>query len=97
MKILAIEKEAPPQNVEIPALLLEEEAGEVWRMTKSGALREIYFTEKRNAVLILEADNLKNAKEILNKLPLVKSGAIEFEVMELKPYDGFERLMGNKK
>jgi hypothetical protein len=56
-------------------------------------LREIYFTEDKNAVLILEAMDRKAAEELLNGLPLVKYGKIKFEVMELKPYSGFERIM----
>jgi hypothetical protein len=56
-------------------------------------LREIYFTENKNAVLILECKDKITAKQLLGKLPLVKKKMIDFEITELRPYTGFSRLM----
>jgi hypothetical protein len=93
MKILAIEHEI--ENVAWDKLgdLLKEEARHVYDLYLSDSLREIYFTENKNAVLVLEAEDKKAAIKLLDTLPLVKSGKISFEVMELKPYSGYERLM----
>lgn len=55
-------------------------------------MREIYFTEEHNAVLILECENLEEAKELVNKFPLVQNGLITFDLMSLNPYSGFARL-----
>jgi len=55
-------------------------------------IREIYFDENHCAVIILECTNKAKAKSILDELPLVKSGNIEFRITELKPYTGFSRL-----
>lgn len=63
-------------------------------MFLSGNLREIYFTENKNAVLVLECEDKIVAKQLLDNLPLVRKGIIDFEVMELQPYTGFSRLMG---
>lgn len=95
MKILAIETET--ENVEWDNLegLLKAEAQHVYQLYLSDSLREIYFTETKNAVLVLETENKKAALKLLDTLPLVKAGKIIFEVMELKPYTGYERIMSS--
>jgi len=93
MKILALEKEVPHTTSEQFAPHLKAEAVRVWELYKSGGLREIYFRGDRNeAVLILECTDVEEANELLDTLPLVQEGLIEFEVIPLVPYPGFERL-----
>ena len=93
MKILAIENEI--EGVEWDNLedLLKDEAQHVYNLYLSDSLREIYFTENKNAILVMETDDKKAAIKLLDTLPLVKSGKIKFEVMELRPYTGYERIM----
>ncbi|MBK7811131.1 MAG: superoxide dismutase [Saprospiraceae bacterium] len=93
MKILAIENEI--EGVEWDHLedLLKEEALHVYNLYLSDSIREIYFTENKNAILILETEDKKTAINLLDTLPLVKSGKIRFELMELRPYSGYERIM----
>ena len=43
----------------------------------------------------METADKNSAEKLLNDLPLVKSGIIKFDVIELKPYTGFERLIIN--
>jgi len=93
MKILAIEKEIEGAEWDNPEKLLEQEAQHVFQLYLSGSLREIYFSEDKNAVLILEANDRKTAETLLNDLPLVKSGMIKFDVLELRPYTGYERIL----
>ena len=93
MKILAIENELQHVDWENESQTLIEEAKSVYKMMLSGYLREIYFSENKNAVLVLECENKIAAKQLLDKLPLVKKGLIDFEIMELQPYTGFTRLM----
>ena len=93
MKILAIEKELKPVNWENESKTLIEEAKSVYQLILSDNLREIYFTENKSAILILECENKIAAKQLLNKLPLVKKGITDFEIIELHPYTGFTRLM----
>ncbi|MBK9717444.1 MAG: hypothetical protein IPQ02_14270 [Saprospiraceae bacterium] len=93
MKILAIEKEMKDVDWNNLGDLLKDEAQHVFHLYLSNSLREIYFTENKNAVLVLEAANKNAAKELLKTLPLVKSGKIQFEIMELRPYTGYERIM----
>jgi len=96
MKILAIEKELKTVNWENESQTLIEEAKSVYELMLSGNLREIYFSENKNAVLILECEDKIVALQLLNKLPLVKKGIIDFEILELRPYSGFSRLMDLK-
>ena len=93
MKLLAIEKEIIKQTVsDNYQELLQEESLAVWQLYKKGIFREIYFTERKNAVAMLECEDVCEAGKILAELPLVKAGLIEFEIMELNAYTGFERL-----
>ncbi len=93
MKILAIEKELKTVDWKKESQTLVDEAKVVYNMILSDSLREIYFTENKNAVLILECDDKTKAKKLLSKLPLVEKKIIDFEIMELQPYTGFSRLI----
>ena len=95
MKILALEREIEGTVWDNTETLLEQEAQHIFQLYLSDSLREIYFTENKNAVLIMETKDKKAAERLLNSLPLVKSGKIKFEIMELKPYSGFERIIKN--
>jgi len=96
MKILAIEREIEGATWDNVEKLLEQEAQHVFQLYLSDSLREIYFTEDKNAVLIMETMDRQAAEKSLNSLPLVKNGKIKFEIMELKPYSGFERIFKKK-
>jgi len=98
MKILAIEKEIPNISPEQFAPHHKAEALRIWELYKSGQLREIYFRQDRSeAVLVLECADKETAHQVLGSLPLVQAGLIEFEVIPLVPYPGFERLFERRK
>lgn len=94
MKFLAveIEKEGLSSNDFQP--YLKNESLKVLELYERGIIREIYFDQDHCAVLILECNNLNEAKNILNELPLVSKGLITFSIKELNPYTGFSRLIG---
>lgn len=94
MKIIALEKELPGNKSEDFKPFLKKETEEVIKLYEEGIIREIHFRSDRDeAVLILECDDLESAKIQLKRLPLVKNGLIEFELIPLKPYPGFSRLI----
>lgn len=93
MKILAIEKESKGVDWNDLEDLLKAEAQHVFHLYLSDSLREIYFTENKNAILILETTDKESALTLLETLPLVKSGKIQFDIMELRPYTGYERII----
>jgi len=93
MKILALERDIPGVNPDQFTPHLQSEAARVWELYQSGVIREIYFRQDRpSAVLILECDEVEQAQEILNQLPLVEQNLISFEIIPLAPYPGFARL-----
>lgn len=93
MKILAIEKESKGVDWNDLEDLLKAEAQHVFHLYLSDSLREIYFTENKNAILILETTDKESALNLLETLPSVKSGKIQFDIMELRPYTGYERII----
>jgi hypothetical protein len=93
MKILAMEKERPETQPGQFALYLKSEAMRVWSLCQDGVVRELYFRQDRSeAVLVLECEGAAQARQVLNALPLVQSGLIDFELIPLRPYSGFSRL-----
>ena len=44
------------------------------------------------AVLMLEADNLEAAEEIVAQFPMAKDNILNFDILPLKPYTGLEAL-----
>jgi DNA topoisomerase VI subunit B len=96
MKILAIEKEIAGTASEDFQPHLKAEAQKVWELQQQNIIREIHFrADQSSAVLILQCENVEEAEKILKTLLLVHANLIEFEIIPLKPYPGFERLFGN--
>jgi hypothetical protein len=93
MKIIALEKELPGTTSEQFAPYLKAEADRVWQLYQIGFLREFYFRQDQStAVLVLECQDLQEARKMLAEMPLVQNGLIDFELIPLKPYPGFARL-----
>lgn len=97
MKILALEKEMPGFTAEDYRPHLKAEAARAWELYQAGIFREMHFrADDHTAVLILECDSVEDARNILDTLPLVQAGLVDFEIMALVPYDGFSRLFGDR-
>jgi muconolactone delta-isomerase len=93
MKILAIERELPGATDEAFQPLLKPEARRAWELYQGGVMRELYFNaNSHTAVLVLECWDVAEARQVLAGLPLVEHGLIEFEIIPLVAYPGFERL-----
>jgi hypothetical protein len=93
MKFIALEREVSGTTAEQFEPHLEAEAARAWELYQAGVFRELYFRQDRSeAVLVLECADVKEAKQVLDTLPLVKEGLITFDVIPLKPYPGFSRL-----
>lgn len=97
MRIIAIQKETPHLNKRDFVPYLRDEAIQGWELFKEGIIREMFYRdEKYEVVLILECENKEEAKRKLATLPLVENGLIEFELIPLRPYHGFERLFAKQ-
>ncbi|PKO96397.1 MAG: hypothetical protein CVU12_05545 [Bacteroidetes bacterium HGW-Bacteroidetes-7] len=97
MKILAIEKEIEGTNWKEAKETLKAEAEAVYELIQKNIIREIYFDELHNAVMVLECKDKREAKDIISRLPVVKHGLSVFRVSELLPYSGLERLFEVRK
>ena len=54
--------------------------------TLAGLRRELDFRQNRDAaVLVLECEDIAEAREVLGTLPLVREGLIAFELVPLVP------------
>lgn len=93
MKIFALEIEIPNANWEDTSDLLKEEAMHVYQLQQTGIIREIYFTDLKNAVIIMECECIEKAQLVLSEFPLVKAGLIKFKAEALHPYTGFDRII----
>ncbi len=97
MKILAIEHEIPGAVRESFQRYATEEARKAWDLHQAGLIRELYFRSDRNeAVLVLECASVEEAERSLRALPFVREELIDFELIPLKAYPGFERLFGRE-
>lgn len=94
MKFLALEIPGGAASPARTKSLLVAEAGRAWELHKEGILREAYFTPEHDAVLILECADERAARAALGSLPLVRERQIAFDLRQLMPYTGFERLFG---
>lgn len=94
MRILAIERAVRGVSTDrFTRELLESEAEHAWRLHQAGLIRELYFrADRHDAVLVLEAASVDEARAGLAGLPLVEAGLIDFELIPLRAYDGFARL-----
>jgi len=97
MKILAIEHALSDAVVEDFQIYAKEEARKAWDLHQAGLIRELYFRSDRNeAVLVLECISLEQAQQTLSELPFVREGLINFELIALEAYPGFERLFARE-
>jgi len=98
MQILALERpvsDSPEPVPEFSEEQLRREAASVWRLHQEGVIRQAWFTvETYDAVLMLECPGVEEAARRLSELPLVSGGLIRFDLLPLRPYDGFARLFG---
>ena len=97
MRFLALGSEVdgtfPGFSHEEAAALGRAEARRAWELHQSGIVREISFRAGvRQSVMLLEAPDEAAAGEALASLPFVQAGLLTFEVIGLRPYDGWARL-----
>ena len=82
---------------ETVAQALEAEARLTWELRSAGVVRDAWWrSDRRDVVLVLEARDEAAAKAAVEALPLVRIGAVRFEVVGLSPYDGWARLFAGQ-
>ncbi len=82
----------PPETA---AELERAEAARSWELYRDGVIREMSWRSDRpDVVILLEAVDRAAAEAALSTLPFVEAGGITFEIVGLRPYDGWQRLFG---
>ncbi len=91
MAMDTINPDAPMEEIEA---LLKEEAEHAWKLYESGVFRELYFRmDQPGVVVMLEAKNIKQARKVLDQLPLVQEGLVTFDtIVPLGPFVPFAEL-----
>jgi muconolactone delta-isomerase len=94
MKLLALERPvAGVAKESFTPELMRTEARRAWELHQAGAIRELYFrADREEAVLVLEAADVAEARKTLGELPLVRARLIDFDLVPLRSYPGFARL-----
>lgn len=93
MKFLCLDIPQPGASMEKYMPHMQDEARHVWKLYKSGVVRDIYFRQDRPGVAIIaEADSVESARKALGEFPLAKAGLIGWEVIPLGPFTNWEVL-----
>ncbi|MCU0506342.1 MAG: superoxide dismutase [Chloroflexi bacterium] len=97
MRFLALGSEVdisfPGMSREEAAALGRAEARRSWELYQSGVIREVQFrVDAHRSVILLEAPDEAAARDALATLPFVRAGVLSFEIVGLRPYDGWARL-----
>ena len=96
MKLLCLDIPKPgvTQEEYQPHLLDEVRYG--WQLYKSGIVRDIYFRQDRLGVAIIaECDSVQAARQALQEFPLAKVGIIDWEIIPLGTFVGWEMLFAS--
>ena len=70
----------------------ESELRALWELYRGGTVREMYSPGSPGAVLVLEADSVDTAQQLLAQLPLVANEIMTFELIELHSFAAFQML-----
>ncbi|SAK85427.1 hypothetical protein AWB75_05689 [Caballeronia catudaia] len=93
MRLLCLDVPLPGSSPETYQPHLLEEVRHGWQLYKSGFVRDIYFRQDRLGVAIIaESDSIDTAKQALAEFPLAKVGLIDWEIIPLGPFVGWEAL-----
>lgn len=84
MKILAIDK-ILLGTTEEKYPHIKKEAAKGWEFNNVGVFCKVYCRKDSGAVLILECTDV-GAKEVLDTVPLVKAGLVDFDITPLGPF-----------
>ncbi|SIO32072.1 YciI family protein [Halodesulfovibrio marinisediminis] len=87
MKILAIDKVMPDATPDKVKETFMKEVNHTVKMYLADVVREMYFRQDRSGtVLVLEAPSMEEARNLIDKMPLVQAGLIDFDLIPLGPF-----------
>ncbi|WP_290918941.1 hypothetical protein [Halodesulfovibrio sp.] len=87
MKILAIDKVMPDATPDKVKETFMDEVNYTVKMYLADVVREMYFRQDRSGtILMLEAPSLEEARGLINKMPMVQAGLIDYELIPVGPF-----------
>lgn len=96
MKILADIMIAPGAELERVRQELVDELKASWNLYTAGVLREVYATDSAaRVVFVLEAQDLAQARALLQGMPLIAAGDLGFELTQLRPFGNWRLLFAH--
>jgi hypothetical protein len=97
MKLLCLDIPLTGADPETYRPYLLEEVRQGWHLYKSGFVRDIYFRQDRAGVAIIaESHSVDAARQALAEFPLAKLGLIDWEIIPLGPFVGWEALFASR-
>lgn len=77
--------------------LLEEDVAHVWQLIQIGTVRQVYQRlDQPFVVIILEVDDLDEARRVTDQIPFVKHRITAFDLIPVGPFDGLNVLMADR-
>ena len=67
----------------------------LWQLYRDGVVREMYSPAGPGAILVLEAESVKEAERLVAQLPLISAGVMALEVTQLRPFEAIEMLFSS--
>jgi muconolactone delta-isomerase len=79
MRVLAFDRFKPGVTMETIQPLLAEEVANVWRLWKSGVVRENYArADEPGVIIVFEVDSVAAAEALVAEFPMTKAGYLEW-------------------
>ncbi|MBP2199020.1 superoxide dismutase [Pantoea cypripedii] len=96
MKLLCLDIPQPGATMELYQPHMLDEVKHGWELYKTGIVRDIYFRQDRPGVAIIaECESIEAARAALAGFPLAKAGLIDWDVIPLGPFIGWESLFAS--
>ena len=87
MKILAIDKVLPDATPDKVKENFMKEVNHTIKMYLADVVREMYFRQDRSGtILMLEAPSMEDARTLIDRMPMVQAGLIDFDLIPIGPF-----------
>jgi hypothetical protein len=70
----------------------EAELRALWQLYRDGIVREMYSHAGPGAILVLEAESVREGERQVAQLPLISADIMALEVIELRPFGAIEMM-----
>ena len=84
MRVLAFDRFRPGVTMETIQPLLADEVANVWRLWKSGVVRENYArADEPGVIIVFEVESVAAAEALVAQFPMTKAGYLEWSYVPL--------------